>query len=1168
MQIGGWNPDVISRATNEEAAGLERLGTTMGDVGEEFQVKQNALQHAQAVGQATTQTTQALAAAQNTTDPNQVKTLLDGLPDIQKNAAETIQNPYVRDQFNATIAPHIAETTLRLAGRQRDLTNDNMLGNVVQSINSTINTAATLADDTASVKSLDAVKAQIGPLVASGAIKPEQAFKMSQDAAAQWVTARYNYKLAQAQTTRDPADYAALMHMAGLDPRSAGIGAETGAPAPTQTAADGSPLPPARPAEFGGAAQPAPPAAAGASAPGPAPGSPQAQPGISAADSAVMTANQLAGKNYHWDGGTQPDNPQYPGMPKGWTPAAPAAAAPAVPGAPAGPASYPALGGGAAADHQQVGNSMGWERGGPPPGGYGKIDHPYNAPLDQKGPSGLSAASAYQILKAHGASDNEALMLSAAAANESGYDAKAVHDGGKGYGLFGHNLQRLNLIGIGPEQQLVEALNEARKMPEVQSVLQNAKSPEDLATAMMRYERPQGYTPAHPEDGHNYEGRLHTLEYFAKNFTNGTFTGSNGAPLVGRSIAGPGQTTIPGPQPLMSQSYANAPSVMAGLGLPPQPTGDLLSSLPDGSTGIPPGAPKPSTWPSGTVSIGVNPDGTQDFVKDDGTRTPVPGSQATGNPWMPLPPPAPGSVASMLAPDKRAELQLRALEAVQRMQREDAVKSQRDNHNDINTIKGAIDDMKGGAPILNNDQGWDTMRQAYGKSADPQVRQFFATADATRRVLSGFVNANPQAVNAAAQNIRAEYNRLDSQDPTHQNPALDTLKEISDSADAYAKRYDQEAKIDPLGRAEREGVIPNLKPLDPSSPTLQQDLATRVDQAQRAAQFMKLPDVSFIRPDEKATFRQLAKQGGNGFVNMAKAIVAGAGPNAGQFFKEIGGDAGEWYTIGSLANDPNADHTDVIKQLAEYRQALNDPQAAKNLPRFNTQVVSRYVADDPLGSAYAGFGPERSALARSAAHELMGAQANENGKDPANKDNFDADFFDKAFSKATGATYDKDQHQWGGIASVEGSRWSGITTQKVLIPTDMRADKFETVIGGLTPADIAAMPSKPSVDGTVIDPTAIRRGTFVAVPSVADGQFHGLYNVILPDKSGNPAPVLNEQGKPWVLDMNKLTDVTRGDAFMPRVGPAPQRSYKSVPPTIPPGEPVPAESTIPAEGQP
>lgn len=154
-------------------------------------------------------------------------------------------------------------------------------------------------------------------------------------------------------------------------------------------------------------------------------------------------------------------------------------------------------------------------------GPYGKINVTYDGPIDKSSPGAPSPLEFYKHLKAGGATDQEAILLTSAAASESGFNRFAKHDGGIGFGLFGHNGARLKMMydryGANPswQDQATFALNELRTRPEGQKVNQ-AKTVEELTDAQMAFEAPQGYSPGSPKTGHNYTGRFNNTARFAK----------------------------------------------------------------------------------------------------------------------------------------------------------------------------------------------------------------------------------------------------------------------------------------------------------------------------------------------------------------------------------------------------------------------------------------------------------------------------------------------------------------------------------------------------------------------------------------------------------------------------------------------------------------------------
>ena len=156
--------------------------------------------------------------------------------------------------------------------------------------------------------------------------------------------------------------------------------------------------------------------------------------------------------------------------------------------------------------------------------GHGKIDITYKGALDGATGDAPSPSAMYSFLIDNGASRNEALMLTGAAASESGFNYKVTHDNDTGYGLFGHRLDRLAAMrkfagSDTPDwkQQASFALGELRSRPESKLVAE-AKSPEELTVAQMHFEQPQGYTRADPRAGHNFTGRFNTLSRFNSSF--------------------------------------------------------------------------------------------------------------------------------------------------------------------------------------------------------------------------------------------------------------------------------------------------------------------------------------------------------------------------------------------------------------------------------------------------------------------------------------------------------------------------------------------------------------------------------------------------------------------------------------------------------------------------
>lgn len=153
--------------------------------------------------------------------------------------------------------------------------------------------------------------------------------------------------------------------------------------------------------------------------------------------------------------------------------------------------------------------------------GDGRINAVYPGSVDTPSAAGITPQGMYGYLISKGATKNEALMLTGAAANESGLNPAAVHDNGTGYGMFGHRLERLAAMRSSTgaqsptwQQQAEFALKELRSRPEGKAV-NAATTADEITAAQMAFERPQGFKEGSPNAGHNWNGRLATIQKFA-----------------------------------------------------------------------------------------------------------------------------------------------------------------------------------------------------------------------------------------------------------------------------------------------------------------------------------------------------------------------------------------------------------------------------------------------------------------------------------------------------------------------------------------------------------------------------------------------------------------------------------------------------------------------------
>lgn len=205
--------------------------------------------------------------------------------------------------------------------------------------------------------------------------------------------------------------------------------------------------------------------------------------------------------------------------------------------------------------------------------GLGLINTYYRGDLNHSSnPNAPSPNQMFTYLKSIGASNNEAIMLTSAAASESGLNPRVTHDGGIGFGLFGHNGARLSAMrsqGLDKDWmgQAKFALQEARQRGDSKRA-DAAKSAEELVAAQLYFERPTGFKEGDVTGSHNYTGRLNTIRRFS------SLTGGAELPLV-YSGSGPyiqpGHSSIGVPDkitsPISGVSYnlEKAPSIGASV---------------------------------------------------------------------------------------------------------------------------------------------------------------------------------------------------------------------------------------------------------------------------------------------------------------------------------------------------------------------------------------------------------------------------------------------------------------------------------------------------------------------------------------------------------------------------------------------------------------------------
>jgi hypothetical protein len=403
------------------------------------------------------------------------------------------------------------------------------------------------------------------------------------------------------------------------------------------------------------------------------------------------------------------------------------------------------------------------------------------------------------------------------------------------------------------------------------------------------------------------------------------------------------------------------------------------------------------------------------------------------------------------------------------------------------------------------DDVWESLRQKVNQTPDADTQQNFKTADQIRTVISSFRGQSPQQIESYVSNLEGQINR---------QGASPQAVEVAQAARTYFTHLKSDVTgPGMLDRATRDGVVPNLQTLDPTMDgnSLAVALQRRSAQVKQAAQFYGQTDPNFFTTSEQGAWKDFSNVGGPKMQAAAAAIVQALGPQAGDIFKEIQGAAPQFAHIGrltALGADPQA-----ISDLATYAQLYADPTKQKQIPKFPEGQVQADTRDI-YGTAFQAMPSFRDA-ALDATQKLAEMTALRTAADPKSLR------IDKQAQEAAGAHFDKDENQYGGVATFKTGTIPFRNVQKVPIPPLLKADAVGDVMKAIVDDDLKANPPVAGDLKTPIPASKVTTGNLVA-------QGHGVYWVALGDPQGkDPQWVMSPNGSKFSLNLNALEPALR-----------------------------------------
>jgi len=358
---------------------------------------------------------------------------------------------------------------------------------------------------------------------------------------------------------------------------------------------------------------------------------------------------------------------------------------------------------------------------------------------------------------------------------------------------------------------------------------------------------------------------------------------------------------------------------------------------------------------------------------------------------------------------------------------------------------------------------------------------------------------------------------------------------LRDSAVKLLKTMRDNLGTDQLGWADRVGLV-SVPPLDLGKPDLALQMRTRAQRAEAVATYYGTAPV-YLMPAERDAFERAAAAGGASMLSVAKAVSEGFGERAPLVLGELGKNAPVLAHVGNLmtANGSPSFMLDVASGLQlradamkpKKEQDISLPDWIKKPERKDLKALFD-KGFEVYGGAFA-LAPDAGRAAESAAQDAFGPRALRQGFDPGLSKPGSNAAYERTLQEAAGARFDPSGTQYGGVVGVGGGWFAGPRAAKVLVPPDVRADKFASVIGAIKDADLKGMAVPPqSESGAPYRARDLHNAVPVAV--------RGGYRFALGDpNSDEPKWIRGADGNPFVLDLAALKGTLRQrvpDAFI------------------------------------
>lgn len=427
-------------------------------------------------------------------------------------------------------------------------------------------------------------------------------------------------------------------------------------------------------------------------------------------------------------------------------------------------------------------------------------------------------------------------------------------------------------------------------------------------------------------------------------------------------------------------------------------------------------------------------------------------------------------------------------------------------------IAGVKEDIRGVAKMA--EQGFspppDQMAALKAKTAsagDPELAQTLAIAEDTAVFVNAARRVTPAELDATLSQMREKLNKDGA---TPQGVA------ILDIGEKLLETTRKETKEDPLGWADRVGLV-KVAPIDFSDPEkTQASIRARLAQAETIAGYYG-QQPKYLRPDEKQLLATAMAQGGGQALQVMKIVTNSAGERTKAIMGELADGAPTMAALGSILADdattPSPVVVDALDSIAARRERME--KGGKELPATimpkDTDIQAAFAT--VAGNALA-MSPRSAAAVQNIATHAYELRASKNGWST-----FKSDMYQQAIREALGERTINGITYGGIVDPHPGYIFS--SANRIVIPSEIRQDKWADVIDMLTPDDFdrASIGQPTSDTGNPIDFSRIKSADLIQ-------EYNNQYRLRLNNEFVSETKTTG-QPRALLLDFDKLIPILR-----------------------------------------